>query len=248
MRRTTVDVNCDLGEGCASDAAVLPLISSASIACGLHAGSVGDIQRTLKACLEHGVAIGAHPGFDDREHFGRRELQLDEDALRALLRYQLGALRGMVEAEGGRLAHVKPHGALYNLSARDPRTARIIAEEVARCDPALKLFGLAGSSSIAAAEAVGLVPVGEAFAERRYDRHGRLCPRGQPGAVIESVEDAMRQVRLLLERDVVIADDGSEVTVDAATLCLHGDRPDVLDFARALHATVRAAGREIAAP
>lgn len=243
-----IDINCDLGEGCASDAEVLPYISSASIACGLHAGSPRDMQSTLRACLDRGIAIGAHPGFDDREHFGRRELQLDAADLRALLRYQLGALQAMLRAEGGRMAHVKPHGALYNLSARDPDTARIIAEEVARCDPQLKLYGLAGSCSIEAARERGLTAVGEAFAERRYDRHGRLCPRSQPGAVIDSVEASMQQVRSVMERGVVTADDGSQVRIDAATLCLHGDRPDVLDFARALHATVEAAGREIAAP
>lgn len=243
-----IDINCDLGEGCASDAAVMPYISSASIACGLHAGSPEAMQQTLRACLDHGVAIGVHPGFDDREHFGRRELQLDEASLRALLRYQLGALAAMVAAEGGQLAHVKPHGALYNLSARDPATARIIAEEVARLNPRLKLYGLAGSCSIDAAAAAGLACVGEAFAERRYDAHGRLCPRGQPGAVIASVDEAMNQVRLLLERSVVIAADGSEVAIDAGTLCLHGDRPDVLDFARALRDTVETAGVTVGAP
>ncbi|MCK7594869.1 5-oxoprolinase subunit PxpA [Pseudomarimonas salicorniae] len=243
-----IDINCDLGEGCASDAAVLPFISSASIACGLHAGSAATMQRTIRACLEHGVAIGAHPAFDDREHFGRRELQLDDDTLRAQLRYQLGAAASIVAAEGGRLAHVKPHGALYNLSARDPHTARIIAEEVARLDAGLRLVGLAGSASIAAAQALGLQIVGEAFAERRYDRDGRLCPRNRPGAVIDTVEAAMDQVRHLLERGAVIAEDGSEVRVIAATLCLHGDREDVIDFARALRATVEAAGFEVAAP
>jgi UPF0271 protein len=243
-----IDLNCDLGEGYASDADVLPYISSASIACGLHAGSPRDMQRTLRACLDHGVAVGAHPGFDDREHFGRRELQLAPAELRALLRYQLGALQAMLQAEGGRLAHVKPHGALYNLSARDRGSARIIAEEVARIDPQLRLYGLAGSCSIDAARDLGLSAVGEAFAERRYDRHGRLCPRDRPGAVIERVEDAMQQVRTLLERGVVIADDSSAVPIDAATLCLHGDRPDVLEFARALRATVEASGWEIAAP
>lgn len=243
-----IDINCDLGEGCASDAAVMPFISSASIACGLHAGSPSTIQHTLRACLDHGVAIGAHPGFDDREHFGRRTLRLEPSELRALLRYQLGALRAMVESEGGRLTHVKPHGALYNLSAEDAGTARLIAEEVARCDPQLRLFGLSGSHSISEATALGLATVGEAFAERRYDRHGRLCPRSQPGAVIESIEAAMQQVSMLIERGVVIAEDSSEVAIDAGTLCLHGDRPDVLDFARALRATVEAAGFTVAAP
>jgi UPF0271 protein len=244
----SIDINCDLGEGCASGAEVMPYISSASIACGLHAGSPQDMQRTLRACLQRGIAIGAHPGFDDRAHFGRREWQLDADALRALLRYQLGALRAMVEAEGGRLAHVKPHGALYNLSARDAATARVVAEEVAACDPQLRLYGLAGSCSIDAARELHLQTVGEAFADRRYDRHGKLCPRDRPGAVIERVEDAMQQVGMLLQRGVVVADDGAELRIDAATLCLHGDRPDLIEFARALRGTVEAAGLVVAAP
>jgi UPF0271 protein len=243
-----IDINCDLGEGCASDAAVMPYISSASIACGLHAGSPTVMQATLRACLDHDVAIGAHPGFDDREHFGRRPLQLKADSLRAVLRYQLGALRALVDAEGGRIAHVKPHGALYNLSADDAGTAQIIAEEVARCDPRLKLFGLAGSHSIDEAERLGLSTVGEAFAERRYTRNGRLCARSQSGAVIDTIDAAMAQVRLLIERGVVIADDGSEVTVEAGTLCLHGDREDVVEFARALRATVESVGVAVGAP
>lgn len=243
-----IDINCDLGEGCASDAQVLPFISSASIACGLHAGSPTAILHTLRACLAHGVAVGAHPGFDDREHFGRRTLRLPDEQLRALLRYQLGALQAMVRAEGGRMVHVKPHGALYSLSAEDASTARLIAEEVARFDPRLKLYGLAGSASTVQAAALGLAVVEEAFAERRYDRRGRLCPRSQAGAVIGSIESAMDQVRRLALHGVVIADDGSEVAIQADTLCLHGDREDVIDFARALRAEVEQAGLQVAAP
>lgn len=230
----TIDLNCDLGEGCASDAAVLPLISSASIACGLHAGDAATMRRTVLACLEHNVAIGAHPSFDDRAHFGRRDLQIGSDDLRALLRYQLGALAAIVQAEGGRLRHVKPHGALYNLSARDPAVAAVIADEVARFDPSLRLVGLAGSASIEAARARGLCVVNEVFAERRYEANGLLTPRDQPGAVIESVEASLTQVDQLLQGRVCTRA-CETIAVHADSICLHGDRPDVLDFARALN-------------
>lgn len=242
---TAIDINCDLGEGCAHDLELMPWISSASIACGLHAGDARSMRDTVRACLRHGVAIGAHPSFPDREHFGRRELRLHDDDLRALLRYQLGALQAIVEGEGGRLSHVKPHGALYNLSARELSTARLIATTVAAFDAGLQLFGLAGSVSIEAAREAGLVAVAEAFAERRYQADGSLCPRSEPDACIESIEDAVTQARQLLREGTVSARGGQRVPIHADTLCLHGDRDDVVALASTLRRALEADGIRI---
>lgn len=243
--RTAIDLNCDLGEGCAHDLELMPWISSASIACGLHAGDARSMRDTVRACLRHEVAIGAHPSFPDRTHFGRRELALADDDLRATLRYQLGALQAIAQAEGGRLQHVKPHGALYNLSARDVHTAALIAEVVRGFDPTLALVGLAGSASIEAAREAGLVAVEEAFAERRYQADASLCPRSEPDACIESIEEAVAQARQLLREGTVNARDGRRVPIHADTLCLHGDRDDVVALAARLRRALEADGIRI---
>ena len=244
----TIDFNCDLGEGCGDDAAVVPWISSASIACGAHAGNDATMRATLRLCRDHGVAAGAHPGHDDRAHFGRRELALSADELRALLETQLRRISAIAEAEGVRLAHVKPHGALYNLAARDREVAGIIAAVVRAFDPSLVLYGLSASEATAAAEAAGLRVAHEAFAERAYDADGRLAPRGTPGAVFEGVDAALLQVRTLLHDGVVIARDGTRVPLRAETLCLHGDRPDAAEFARALRLALETEGITVEAP
>ena len=244
----TIDFNCDLGEGCGDDAAVVPWISSASIACGAHAGNDATMRATLRLCRDHGVAAGAHPGHDDRAHFGRRELALSADELRALLETQLRRISAIAEAEGVRLAHVKPHGALYNLAARDREVADIIAAVVRAFDPSLVLYGLSASEATAAAEAAGLRVAHEAFAERAYDADGRLAPRGTPGAVFEGVDAALLQVRTLLHDGVVIARDGTRVPLRAETLCLHGDRPDAAEFARALRLALETEGITVEAP
>lgn len=243
-----LDFNCDLGEDCGDDAAILPYISSASIACGGHAGSRETMRETLRRCADAGVAVGAHPSHADREHFGRRELAIDDDALAALVRAQVETLADLAAQQGQRLQHVKPHGALYNQSARDPRIAAVIADTVRGIDPRLYLVGLAGSASTAAARAIGLPALEEVFAERRYQASGQLVPRGTPGAVIDALDGALAQVRDVVERGVVIALDGSEVTLHGDTLCLHGDRPDAAAFARALHSGLVAAGVLIRAP
>ena len=243
-----IDFNCDLGEGCGDDAAVVPWISSASIACGAHAGNDATMRATLRLCRDHGVAAGAHPGHDDRAHFGRRELALSADELRALLETQLRRISAIAEAEGVRLAHVKPHGALYNLAARDREVADIIAAVVRAFDPSLVLYGLSASEATAAAEAAGLRVAHEAFAERAYDADGRLAPRGTPGAVFEGVDAALLQVRTLLHDGVVIARDGTRVPLRAETLCLHGDRPDAAEFARALRLALETEGITVEAP
>ena len=243
-----IDFNCDLGEGCGSDAAIVPLISSASIACGGHAGDATSMAASVALCQRHDVAIGAHPSYDDRAGFGRHDMDISSDAVTALVTKQVAALTEVCMAAGARLHHVKPHGALYNRAARDPAVAIAVATAVHAFDPRLILYGLSDSCLTAAGTAVGLRVAHEVFAERRYDADGRLAPRGTPGAVIETEADALAQVRSLIDDGVVIARDGSRVRLRADTLCLHGDRPDAAAFARSLRHALEAASVDIRAP
>ena len=242
-----IDFNCDLGEGC-DDAAVMPFISSASIACGLHAGDAETMRRTVALCLQHGVAIGAHPSFDDREGFGRREMQCTADEIHALVLMQIRTLSGIADTQDARLAHVKPHGALYNMAARDARIANAIASAVRDFDPKLILYGLAGSALTTAGQCVGLRVAHEVFAERRYEADGRLTPRSQPDAVIEDLDASLAQVRSIVRDGRVIARTGESLALRADTLCLHGDRADAAQFACAVRQALQADGIEIAAP
>jgi len=244
----TIDFNCDLGEGCGSDAAIVPLISSASIACGGHAGDAASMAEAVELCRRHGVAIGAHPSYDDRPGFGRHDMDVAADAIAALVTAQVASLADACDKAGARLRHVKPHGALYNRAARDPAVAIAIATAVHAFDPNLILYGLSDSCLTAAGTAAGLRVAHEVFAERRYDADGRLAPRGTPGAVIESQEDALAQVRSLIDDGVVVARDGTPVHLRADTLCLHGDRPDAAAFARSLRQALEAASVDIRAP
>jgi UPF0271 protein len=242
-----IDFNCDLGEGC-DDAAVMPHISSANIACGLHAGDTETMRSTVALCLRHGVAIGAHPSFDDREHFGRREVDCTPDEIHALVLRQIMALAGIAAEQGARLTHAKPHGALYNMAARDRALADAIACAVRDADPSLILVGLSGSVLPAAGEAAGLRVLHEVFAERRYEADGRLTPRSLPDAVIHDLDDAIAQVRGIVRDGSVAARTGERIALRADTLCLHGDRPDAVSFARALRAMLDVEGIVVAAP
>lgn len=240
-----IDFNCDLGEGCGDDAAIIPLITSASIACGGHAGDDATMRATLRLCREHGVAAGAHPGYADRANFGRSALPLSPAQVGELVAKQVNVLAGIAAAEGVRLVHVKPHGALYNVAARDPDVARAIAEAVADIDPQLVLFGLSGSSLTAAGEVAGLRVAHEVFAERHYEADGSLTPRNHADAVIEGVDDAVAQVRGLVRSGSVVARTGEVIPLRADTLCLHGDRRDAARFARAIRDALEADGVRI---
>ncbi|MBS7458737.1 LamB/YcsF family protein [Coralloluteibacterium stylophorae] len=243
-----IDFNCDLGEGCGDDAAILPWITSANVACGGHAGDDDSMRATVAACLEHGVAVGAHPSFPDRAGFGRRALVMTPAAIADFVAGQIEALAAVCRREGARLVHVKPHGALYNLAAQDRAVADSIARAVAAHDAGLRLVGLAGSRLLAAGRAAGLAVAGEAFAERRYEAGGSLTPRALPGASIEVLEDAIEQVRMLVREGAVVARTGERVAVRADTLCLHGDRPDAAAFARTLRRALDGCGVRVAAP
>ncbi len=242
-----IDFNCDLGEGCGDDAAIIPLLSSASIACGGHAGDDATMRATLRLCRAHGVAVGAHPGFVDREHFGRRELPVSPGQVMLLVSAQLRRLARIADGEGMRLAHAKPHGALYNMAARDPAIADAIATAVVEFDPSLVLYGLSGSALTDAGIASGLRVAHEVFAERGYGPDGRLLPRGSDGAVLETIDAAVAQARALARGDGLALADGGTLRLQADTLCLHGDRDDAAGFARALREALEADGVRIQA-
>jgi len=234
-----IDINCDLGEGMGQDGLIMPFISSANVSCGLHAGDRESIRETLLSCIEHGVAIGAHPSFDDRENFGRLEMHLPPDALANLVRRQLDTFMEWVDALGAQVRHVKPHGALYNLSARDRQTADIIAATIAGYDNSLVLYGLSGSCSIDAGLAAGLPVAREAFADRSYLANGQLTPRSDPRALHSNIEIVVGQVLELIRNGAIHTIDGSTLSLTADTICIHGDGPHALEFARHIHATLR---------
>lgn len=237
-----VDLNADLGEGAPDDDALLALVTSANIACGWHAGDAQLMQATVRAALARGVAIGAHPSYPDRDNFGRSEMQRSPDDVRADVVYQVGALAALVRAAGGRLHHVKPHGALYNQAAREPALADAIACAVRAVDPGLALYGLAGSELLRAAERAGLRAVAEVFADRGYQADGSLVPRSQPGALIHDTGEAVARTLRMVREGVVQAVSGETVPLQAQTVCLHGDGPHALAFALALHSALREAG------
>ena len=240
-----IDLNCDLGEGAGHEAELMPLITSANIACGAHAGDAATMRATVALALQHGVAIGAHPGFVDRDHFGRRELSLTEGEIHDLVLHQLRELQAIAREHGVQVGHVKPHGALYNLAACDAVTARTIAAAVREADPRLRLFGLAGSKLIEAGAAAGLATVSEVFADRTYQPDGSLTPRDRPEALISDADRAVAQVLRLVCEGRVRAVDGTDIAVKADTVCLHGDGPDAVAFARRVSAALRAAGIEL---
>ena len=240
-----VDLNADLGEGAGDDDELLALVSSANIACGWHAGDARLMQATVASALARGVAIGAHPSYPDRDNFGRSEMQLTPEQVRADLIYQIGALQALAHAAGGRLHHVKPHGALYNQAARDPVLADAVAGAVRAVDPGLALYGLAGSELLRAAERAGLRGVAEVFADRGYRADGSLVPRSQPGALVEDTAEAVARTLRMVREGVVVAVTGETVPLRAQTICLHGDGPHALAFARALRTALLAAGLQL---
>lgn len=241
-----IDLNADLGEGCVNDEAILDSVSSINVACAWHAGSADEMLSLVRAARVRGVAIGAHPSFPDRANFGRKEMSLPLTSVRAGLLYQIGALDGIVRAEGGELAHVKAHGALYNQAARDPELARCIARAIRDFNPQLKVMGLAGSLFVEAVRAEGLTALEEGFADRGYTGDGRLVNRGTPGALIEDESAMLAQVLSMVKTGTVIGQDGTVCHVHVDTICLHGDGPHALQFAKAIRAHLRQEGVEVA--
>ncbi|GAB3627533.1 LamB/YcsF family protein [Pandoraea terrae] len=243
-----VDLNVDLGEGCAFDEPLLAQVSSANIACGWHAGDALTMHRVVGWALANGVAIGAHPSFPDRNNFGRSKMTLPPEEVFAGMLYQIGALAAMVRAQGGWLTHVKPHGALYNQAARDAQLAETIVAAIRAFDSDLAVYGLAGGELIAAAKAVGMRAVEEVFADRGYNADGSLVKRGTPGALIENEETVLAQTLTMVREGRVRAIDGTWVRIHAQTVCLHGDGPHALEFAQRIRGYLTAEGIRISAP
>lgn len=242
-----IDLNCDLGEmvelaAGGTEDALLACVSSANVACGAHAGDAATMERTMRAALARGVQIGAHPGYPDRERFGRVELEMGVDEIARSVYEQLTTLAGVARSCGAIVRHVKPHGALYNRAARDRQIARAISTGVARWSRDVVLVGLAGSAMLDAFREAGFPVAAEAFADRRYERDGSLRSRELPGALIADPAEAARQAVRLVEEGVAMAYDGAPVEIRASTICLHGDTPGALAMARAVAAALRAAG------
>jgi UPF0271 protein len=242
-----VDLNADLGESFGAcvighDAAVLRSITSANIACGFHGGDPSVIRRTVRMALAARVAVGAHPGFPDLIGFGRREMRVAEADLEDLVLYQIGALAGIVSAEGGSLHHVKPHGALYQMAARERPVANAIARAVRAFDPTLIFFAPSGSQLARAGMAAGLRVACEVFADRAYQPDGTLVPRHEPGAVIDDPDAVVTRVTRMVRDRTVAAFDGSLVAVTVDTICVHGDTPGSAELAARIRASLEAAG------
>lgn len=243
-----IDLNSDVGESYGAwtmgqDELLMPHISSANVACGAHAGDPLVMARTVRLARDTGVAIGAHPGYPDRDGFGRRALDMTAEELEASLLAQLGALAAIARAEGcGELGHVKPHGALYNRAAADPTVAEVVARAVSRFAPGITLVGLAGSASVAAARAAGLPVAEEAFADRAYEADGSLRSRRLPGAILDAPEVAAAQAVSIAVDARVRTHDGATLPVRADTLCIHGDTPGAAAYAAAVRQALEAAG------
>ena len=234
-----VDLNCDLGEGAGHDAQLMPLITSANIACGAHAGDLETMIEAVELAVKNRVMIGAHPGYFDLENFGRVERTITPQEAGRLVLMQIEQL---FEVAGGKLRHVKLHGALYNQVSRDPHLAEGVVSDLARMWPDLILYALAGSHLARAASARGLRVAEEAFADRTYQPDGLLTPRDQPNALIADAKTACAQVLQMVQRGSVRTTSGVEIPITAETICLHGDRPDAVEFAQQLREELAAAG------
>lgn len=245
-----IDLNCDMGESfgvykMGNDEAIMPYITSANIACGFHAGDPSTMRRTVQLALQSNVAIGAHPGLPDLIGFGRRNLDLSPQEAYDLVLYQTGALRAFVDAEGGRLQHIKPHGALYNMAGRSRPLAEAIAEAVYDADPTLLLFAPHGSELLHAGRRIGLRTAAEVFADRTYQEDGSLTPRHEEAALILDEQVAVQQVIRMVEEGKVTTKQGTDITIKAETVCIHGDGEHALKFAERIHASLIKAGISI---
>ena len=249
---THIDLNADVGESfgawrMGNDEALMTSITSANIACGFHAGDPSVLRRTIALAKMHGVAVGAHPGFQDLVGFGRREMQASPAEVEDLVLYQLAALVGVAAAEGVRGQHVKAHGALYNMAARDRELAAAVARAVASFDTSLILFGLPNSQLLREGENAGLQVAAEIFADRTYEADGSLTSRRKPGSVIHDADVVVARAVAMVQTRRVQATDGSTVPLHADTLCLHGDTPGSADLARQIRSALESAGARVTA-
>ena len=230
-----IDLNCDLGEAFGNysfggDKDIIPLITSANIACGFHAGDENVMNETIQLAKENSVGIGAHPGLPDLQGFGRRKMDIKPKEIYNLVVYQLGALNGFCKIHGARINHVKPHGALYNMGAKNKEIAQAIAQAVYDFDKSLVLVGLSNTLLISEAEALGLRTASEVFADRRYEDDGQLVSRQESDATITNTDEALQQVLKMVTENKVVSKNGKEIDLQADTICVHGDGAHALDF------------------
>jgi len=244
----SIDLNCDLGEGMNIEDDIMPFISSANIACGYHAGDQHTMRRTVELAIQYEVAIGAHPSFPDRAHFGRLELAFEPEQIFHIVFDQLRNLSEITNAAGGQLRHVKPHGALYNMAAKNKEVAASIVRAVKDFNPELLLFGLSGSKLIDEAENAGLYAVREAFIDRTYQDDGGLTPRSLEGALVSDLKKCIEQALNIITEGSVISLAGKLIAIRAETICIHGDGPMAVALARQIYEKLKAEGIQIQAP
>ena len=245
-----VDLNCDLGESFGAwkmgmDEAVIPLISSANVACGFHASDPMVMAKTVALAKQSGVAIGAHPGYPDLQGFGRRNMAIPPKEAKAMVQYQVGALQAFCKANGVQMQHVKPHGAMYNMAGKNEALALAICEGIAEVDDKLILMGLSGSCMLSAAQQVGLQSAREVFADRAYNEDGSLVARGKPGAMIEDEDLAVERVIRMIQNGTVTAITGKEIPIRADSVCVHGDGPKALAFVQKIRTALTGEGISI---
>lgn len=236
----SIDLNCDIGESfgawkMGNDLQIMDYVSSVNIACGFHAGDADTMRKTVEAATEKNMAIGAHPGFPDLQGFGRRNLQLSPEEVYTIVLYQIGALAAFVKVAGNRLHHVKPHGALYNMAAKDSSLSSAIAQAIKDFDPSLIVYGLSGSFLISESQKLGLKTASEVFADRTYQQDGSLTPRNQPFALIEDTTKSLEQVLKMVKEQQVVTSGNIPVPIQADTICIHGDGKHAVDFAQAIN-------------
>ena len=245
-----VDLNCDMGESfgifkIGMDEQILPFITSANIACGFHAGDPSIMRKTVQLSLKHNVAIGAHPGLPDLQGFGRRPMEVSAQEVYDMVLYQVGALIAITKCEGGDVRHVKPHGALYNMAAKDQSLAEAIAQAISKLDSKLILYGLAGSELVSAGERFGLQVAQEVFSDRTYQSDGSLTSRRLPEALITDDEKARQQVIRMVKEGMVTSVQGKEIPIVADTICIHGDGVKALSFSKILRRDLEMYGIDV---
>jgi UPF0271 protein len=249
----TIDLNCDMGESfgryaLGNDEAIMHYVSSVNVACGFHAGDPDVMKRTVDLAVKYKIAIGAHPGFPDLQGFGRRDLKMSAEEIYNSVLYQVGALQAFAVAAGTTLKHVKPHGALYNIAAKDQAIANSIAQAVKDIGGSLKLVGLSGSALIAAGKNTGLKTLSEVFADRKYTDVGSLVSREKQNAMIENPEEAATQVLGMVTEGTVVSENGKAIAVEAQTVCIHGDGKNALSFAKRIYEVLTSHNVNIAQP
>lgn len=245
-----VDLNCDMGESfgvyrMGNDEEIMKFITSANIACGFHAGDPATMRQMVQLALKNDVGIGAHPGLQDLVGFGRRNIHLSPREAYDIVTYQIGALSGFVQAEGGKMQHVKAHGALYNMAVTDARLSQAIAEAVYNINPELILFGLSGSELVKAGNKIGLRTANEVFSDRTYQTDGSLTPRSQSNALITNTDMALEQVIRMVIEQKVMSTENTSIQIKADTICIHGDGANALEFASAISRSLSSAGINI---